>query len=290
MFDIYEAVTNKIMEQLESGVIPWHKPWKGGMKYAVSHTTGKPYSLINQFLLDEPGEYITLMQCNALGGKVKKGSKAKMIVFWKMYDKQATDSNGNTIYDDNGIIKMKTVPVLRYFNVFNINDCEGIKPQYGEELPTFPADPCKAAENIFSNYLSRTGCQFENHYQDGAYYSPTLDLIVLPKIEQFADTAEYYSTLFHETTHSTGHSSRLNRFEPNAKAAAFGSESYSREELIAEIGAATILHELGIDTAASFQNSAAYIQSWLKALRNDKRMIITASAKAEKAVALILNQ
>lgn len=290
MFDIYEAVTNKIMEQLESGVIPWHKPWSGGMKYAVSYTTGKPYSLINQFLLDEPGEYITFNQCNALGGKVKKGSKGKMVVFWKMYDKQATDSSGNVICDDDGIIKMKTVPVLRYFTVFNINDCEGIDPRYSEALPSFPADPCEAAETIFSDYLSRTGCQFENRYQDGAYYSPTSDMIVIPKVEQFADTAEYYSTLFHETTHSTGHVSRLNRFEPNAKAAAFGSESYSKEELIAEIGAATILHELGIDTAASFQNSAAYIQSWLKALKNDKRMIVSAATKAEKAVALILSR
>ena len=108
-------------------------------------------------------------------------------------------------------------------------------------------------------------------------------------MEQFDSTAEYYGTAYHEATHSTGHATRLNRFTGDAAAAAFGSESYSKEELVAEIGSACCLHELGLETPSSFKNSAAYIQSWLRVLKDDKRMIISAAARAEKAVKLIFN-
>ena len=119
------------------------------------------------------------------------------------------------------------------------------------------------------------------------YYTPFTDRVVLPCIEQFAETAEYYSTAFHELTHSTGHASRLNRLE---KTAFFGSEAYSKEELIAEIGAATLVNAAGLETSSSFRNSAAYVQNWLKVLKDDKRFIISAAGKAEKAVALILGE
>lgn len=107
-------------------------------------------------------------------------------------------------------------------------------------------------------------------------------------MEQFEDAAGYYETAFHELTHSTGHKSLLNRFVDGASAAAFGSESYSKEELVAEIGACGILHELGLETEKSFRNNAAYIQSWLRALKNDKRLIVSAAGRAEKAIKLIL--
>ena len=125
--------------------------------------------------------------------------------------------------------------------------------------------------------------------QDKAYYSPTVDKIVLPIMEQFPQVAEYYSTAFHEAVHSTGHKSRLNRFTGEAAAAMFGSESYSKEELIAEIGSACIMHDIGIETTGTFRNSAAYIQNWLKVLKNDKRMIVAAASRADKAARLILN-
>ena len=120
---------------------------------------------------------------------------------------------------------------------------------------------------------------------DKAFYRPSTDEVVLPIRKQFMSTAEYYSTVFHELTHSTGHASRLNRL---TQAAFFGSEDYSKEELVAEIGAAALVNHVGLETSNSIRNSAAYIQNWLQVLRDDKRFIVSASGKAEKAVNLIL--
>ena len=141
------------------------------------------------------------------------------------------------------------------------------------------------SRGIGADYLSRSGVRLTHAEGDRAYYQPMTDRITLPLREQFRETAEYYSTAFHELTHSTGHESRLNRLE---KTAFFGGEAYSKEELIAEIGAATLVHHAGLETPTSFRNNAAYIQSWLQALLDDKRFIVSASGKAEKAVNLIL--
>lgn len=289
MKDLYSEITNGIIEQLEQGVIPWKKPWTGLQSGAISHSTGRAYSLINQMLLGKPGEYITFNQCKQEGGRVKKGAKARTVVFWKIFQKEVKDSDGNTIRDNEGNAVTHGQPVLRYFQVFHIDDCEGIEPKFDKE-PIETANPDEQAEQVLADYVKREGITLESHISDEAYYSPVRDLIHLPLMEQFDDTAEYYGTAFHEATHSTGHYTRLNRFDCFGENAAFGSESYSKEELTAEIGSACILHELGIETPSSFRNSAAYIQSWLKALRNDKRMIIGAAARAEKAVKLILNK
>ena len=139
--------------------------------------------------------------------------------------------------------------------------------------------------------MTREGIRVEQTASNKAYYSPTFDLIHLPLIEQFTRAEEYYSTAFHEATHSTMKESRCNRQEDRkGKLVAFGSEEYSKEELVAEIGSANILNLLGIETDHSFQNSTAYIQSWIKALRNDVKMIVSASSKAEKATKYILNE
>jgi antirestriction protein ArdC len=122
-----------------------------------------------------------------------------------------------------------------------------------------------------------------------AFYRPSEDAIHLPLMEQFSKQAEYYSVAFHESVHSTGHKSRLNRFE-DEKSAAFGSEVYSKEELVAELGAATLVNFLGLETEKSFRNSAAYIQNWLKVLKDDPKFIVSASARAEKAVDMILDR
>ena len=279
MFDIYEAITNRIIDALEAGTIPWRKPWKGGCRYAISHSTGRPYSLLNQLMLGErPGEYLTWKQIHDEGGRVKKGAESQFVVFWKMIEKQDKDDPEQT----------KEIPFLRYFNVFHIDDCEGIEPKFTtSEEPFTHADPIAHAEEVFADYIARSGVTFRSAYQDRAYYRPSDDSINLPLIEQFQDAAEYYSTLFHEATHSTGHPSRLNRL---TKIAGFGSEEYSKEELTAEIGAATILGTLGIETESSFANSAAYIDGWLHALKNDKKLIVSAAGRAEKAVRLILNE
>ncbi len=124
---------------------------------------------------------------------------------------------------------------------------------------------------------------FEPHFH--AHYRPSTDSITLPLLKQFAETAEYYSTAFHELIHSTGHASRLDRLTATAH---FGNEEYSKEELIAEIGAAALVNRAGLETSASFRNSAAYVQNWLTGLRNDRKFIVSAAGKAEKAVNLIL--
>lgn len=206
-----------------------------------------------------------------------KAKKASFVVFWKMFPKIEKNKDGKEV--------KVVIPLLKYFNVFHIDQCEGVQPKYkAEDLR--PADPIEEAENILTNYSERSGCPIINAKQDRAYYSPLLDEIHLPLREQFPEIKEYYSTAFHEATHSTGHKSRLNRLTATAH---FGNEEYSKEELVAEIGSAILMNEMGLEMPSTFKNSAAYIQSWLKALKNDSRMVVSAAGKAEKAVRMILN-
>ena len=275
--NVYEIVTERILAELEKGKIPWEKPWIGGIDCPIKHTTGEPYSIINQILLGEPGEYLTLNQCNKEGGRIKKGAKAKLVVFWKILEKEDEKS------------KIQKIPVLRYYNVFHINDCEGIKPKFEREQYPNGATKAQNAENIVSEYSSRTNLEISHANQLQAYYMPRKHLVNIPDMDRFKNTEGYYSTLFHELVHSTGNKNLLHRFPDDAKQAAFGSDSYSREELVAEIGANMLLHSMGMDTDKSNRNSVAYIQSWLRALKNDKRLIVSAAGHAEKAVKLILN-
>lgn len=275
--DIYQEVTDRIIAQLEKGIIPWHKPWiTSGANLAVSHSTGKPYSLLNQMILGRPGEYLTFNQVQQAGGRVKKGEKAGMVVFWKWIEVEDEDTK-----------EQKKVPFLRYFNVFHIDQCEGVKAKYQKPIADGETKTDANADTIISGYLQRSGVKLIHQEGDRAFYRPSTDSVTIPLLAQFKDVAEYYSTAFHELTHSTGHESRLNRL---AKCAFFGSEEYSKEELVAEIGAAALVNHVGLETAGSFRNSAAYIQSWLKALRDDKRMIVSASGQAEKAVKMILDE
>lgn len=270
-FDIYEAVTGRIIDQLKQGVIPWQKPWTGTHDGAVSGATGKPYSLLNQMLLGKPGEYYTYSQIDARGGNVRKGEKSQIVVFWKQINVASDDETKPD----------KLVPMLRYYNVFHIDQCEGIAPRYSyTERPTIPE-----ADKVIERYCQRENLSIRHQRGDEAYYSPSRDLIVLPLAEQFNTAAEYYSTAFHEITHSTGHGSRLNRLTATAH---FGNTEYSREELTAEIGAAALLNYTGTETKGTFRNNAAYIQNWLSVLKNDRRMIVAASGAAAKAVDFIL--
>ena len=273
--DIYKEVTDRIIAEMESGVIPWRKPWIASGS-CVSHTTGKPYSLLNQMLLGRPGEYLSFKQCQQEGGKVRKGEKSRMVVFWKWIE-QEDEKTGEA----------KEVPFLRYYHVFHIDQCEGIAARHTEPLPDTGLSADETAEAVISGYLHRSGVKLVHQEGDAAFYRPAADSITLPGIKQFAAVAEYYSTAFHELTHSTGHPSRLNRLD---KTAFFGTDAYSKEELVAEIGAAALVHHVGLETTDSLRNNAAYIQNWLKVLKDDKRFIISAAGKAEKAVAFILNQ
>lgn len=274
--DVYQMVTDRIIAMLEQGDIPWDRPWAGAGRWAIKRASGKPYSLLNQMLLGNPGEYLGFNECKNLGGKIKKGAKAKIVVFWKMLDKPE---------EKDGKVTVRQIPYLKYMNVFHIDDCEGIEPKHYEDtLRDF--NPIDKAEQIIGGYVTRSGIALEHIKQGRAYYSPEQDKVVLPIKEQFTSEAGYYGTAFHELTHSTGHKSRLDRIA--AGSFSFGDASYSKEELVAEIGSASILNMLGIETDASVRNNAAYIQSWIKSLRNDKKLIVSAAGKAAKAVKLIM--
>lgn len=289
MFDIYAAVTDRIIAELESGNIPWQKPWTGVTTGAIKRSDGRPYSLINQILLGKPGEWMTYKAAQAAGGNVKKGAHGSMVVFWKMLKCDLKDSNGNVVKNENGMPMYKSIPVLKYYTVFHIDDCEGIEPKWTKENLPATAEANEKADAIIDDYSTRAKLKIVHEKQNEAFYMPSKHIVKLPLIEQFADTSEYYSTTFHELVHSTGHKTLLNRFDGEAANAAFGSREYSKEELVAEIGACGILNEIGMETHNSFRNSAAYIQSWIRQLKNDKRMIISAASRAEKAIKLILN-
>lgn len=180
----------------------------------------------------------------------------------------------------------KTIPLLRYYNVFHLDDVEGIESKITRgEAPK--VQPLEAAEKAIADYLSRQpGLRFQNDKQsNSAYYSLPEDMVVVPMLSQYRIPEEYYSTTFHELTHSTIPESRCDR-----KAENFGNEEYSREELVAEIGSAMLCNRLGIESARAFKNSVAYIKSWLGALKNDPKMIIWAAGRAEKAAKFILNE
>lgn len=275
---ICALITDRLIEEMEKGLIPWDKPWTG--VGAVSHTTGKPYSLLNQLILGCAGEWVTMNQIKAEKGHLKKGSKGRPVVFWKQVTTSLTDENGEPVE--------KIVPMLRYYTVFNVEDCENIKIKYPPELQKH-ANPVSEAEDIITAYVEREGVKLiRDNLSDEAFYSPSRDAIVIPKIEQFPNEALYYSTAFHEMAHSTGHKTRLDRFACGSGAAAFGSDDYSKEELVAELGAANLVAHVGIETRVSFRNSAAYLQGWMQVLKNDPTMIVSAAGKAEKAVNYIL--
>lgn len=173
--------------------------------------------------------------------------------------------------------------------MFHISQTEGIEPLHKEDLKE--VEPIEAAEKVLHDYISREGITLESSISNEAYYSPMRDLIHLPMIGQFQRIEEYYSTAYHESVHSTMKKSRCDREqERKGKLVAFGSEEYSKEELVAELGSASIMNRLGLETVHSFRNSAAYIQSWIKALKNDPKMIVSAGSKAEKAVKYIFGE
>lgn len=268
MSKVYEMVTNKIIEQLEKGVIPWRKPWVNFS--AINWKTGKAYRGINTLLL-EPGEYASFKQIKEAGGTVKKGEKGHVVVFWKWIE-----------IEDDETGEKEEIPFLRYYKVFEINSqVEGLKSK--RETTEYQHDPVEEAEKIIKGYKNGPCYSF---HPGSAYYQPLLDRINVPPMKDFKIVDEYYCTIFHEMVHSTGHRSRLNR-KGIEEITAFGSEVYSNEELIAEIGAAMLCGVAGIDNS-TIENSASYIQSWLRRLKNDKRLIVTASAQAQKAADYIL--
>lgn len=278
--NVYEMVTERIIAELEKGIIPWEKPWGTGVRSgAYNRVSKKAYSIINQMLLKHTGEYATFKQWTDLGGHIKKGEKSEIVVLWKIFEKEETNP-------DTGEKEVQKIPMLRYYNVFHISQVDGVEPL---TIPFREVEPIETADKVIADYVTREHIEFTECASNEAYYSPSRDCVVVPMKEQYKLINEYYSTTFHELTHSTGHKNRLDRLQTGA-VAAFGSENYSKEELVAEIGSASIMNLLGVETKKTFRNSAAYIQNWLQVLKNDSKFIVSAAGKAEKAVNYIMGE
>lgn len=265
---VYDIVTDKIIAKLEAGVVPWRQPWaKTGPP--VNWRTQRPYRGINLFLLD-PGEYATFKQIKEAGGHVKHDEHGELVVFWKWLERKNPET---------GV--MEGSPMLRYYTVFNILQAEGITSRRSTE--TWEHEPIAVAESMVADYPQGPRIKLGS---GKAYYRPSADLVSIPPLIDYANPEEYYSVLFHELVHSTGHARRLNRpgiTEPGH----MGDESYSKEELVAELGAAILCAQAHLDTP--FDNSAAYVANWLKVLRDDKHLLVSAGGQAQKAVDHILN-
>ena len=276
--DIYSIITEKIIASLEGGVIPWRKPWVSGLP--SNYITEKPYSGINLLLLGMPQYsspyWLTFKQVDKLGGSVNKGEKGSFIVYYTFVNK--TDS----IVDDDGeqLFNLKSYPVLKYYKVWNWEQTTGLPEK---KLPEFDTDMLSCCDDIVNSITDTSVIKTGGK----ACYQPSTDSIFMPDIKSFLSSEEYYSTLFHELTHWTGHHSRLNR--EGLKKIAFGSECYSKEELVAEMGASFLCGVSGI-SGKIIDNSTAYIQSWLKVIKGDKKFILSAAAQAQKAVDFILNR
>lgn len=278
-FDIYATITEKILDIMESGVIPWHKPWCTGENRNL--VTGKKYRGINVFLLactsfSSPW-WLTFKQAVAKGGQIRKGEKGQMIVFWNPLIIKEKDSK-------TGEVEKKKVFVLRYYTVFNLEQIDGI------EAPPEPEKskhtPIETAAKIIKDMQNPPQIDHSKMFQ--ACYYPLKDTVNMPLFENFESAESYYSVLFHEVGHSTAHESRISRPE-GVEIISFRSENYSKEELIAEMTAAFLCGEAGV-LQQTIDLSASYIEHWSSVFKDDAKMVVCAAAAAQKAADYILNR
>lgn len=283
MCKTYDVINSKIVSLLEQGTVPWRKTWNATTNMPKNLISGKEYRGINVFMLGcmpycSP-YWLTFKQVQDRGGHVRKGEKSTPIVFWKWIDRK--DADDTDTEDANGW----KVPLLKYYNVFNLDQVEGITAPPAPEAIINRFTPNQRAEQIIAGMPLKPRI---NYGGNQPAYSPVLDYVKMPVPETFESPEEYYSTLFHELAHSTGHASRVGRkgiLEPSY----FGSHSYSKEELVAEMGAAFLCGHANIENR-TIENSAAYIRGWLKALKNDRTLLVHAAAQAQKASDYIMNR
>ncbi|HLL90663.1 MAG TPA: zincin-like metallopeptidase domain-containing protein [Tepidisphaeraceae bacterium] len=277
-FDLYQSVTDQIVAMLEAGVVPWRSPILGRSKagHPKNLNTGKQYRGVNVFLLAftayakgyGSSYWLTFNQARERGGNVRKGEKSSMVVFWKQYE--TTDKEtGEAV----------RVPVLRYYNVFNAEQVDGVETPDAVKYQPLNFRPIEEAERIATGYEGGPVVTHDGGQQ--AFYRPSTDSVHLPDRTRFATAEEYYSTLFHELSHSTGHSTRLDR-KIDSDSKPFGSADYGREELVAEMSAAFLCSHAGIQPAV-ISNQAAYLAGWLKQLRADKKLVIAAAGRAQRS-------
>lgn len=276
MKGIYEQITNAIINQLEQSIVPWCKPWVCNGQI-LSYATGRQYSLLNRMLLAEPGEYASFLEVQKAGGHIRKGAKASRIYFCKPLVKELE------IEKDGVITKEEKISfIFKAYCVFPISSTD-LKPRWQREKKLETENGRnEEAEKIVSDYTSREKIKLIHKAEDSAFFSLSRDMVQLPPINMFKSSNSYYETLFHELGHSTGTPKRLNRFTDAPEP--FGSASYSKEELVAEMVASFALAQLGLDTKTTHNSNAAYIKNWLDHIRGNVQLIVSAAAKAEKAI------
>jgi antirestriction protein ArdC len=269
--DIHSAITERFIEQLRAGCVPWQRPWRS-VQNIVSR---KAYRGINCLTLGSTQYsspfWMTFRQAHDLGGYIRKGEKSSPVIFWKFQEKR--DHNGNPVFTAKG--KPAYIPFIRWSNLFNLDQTEGVK---APDLTVAPETmPAFARAEAIVQQANLCPIRTEGF---AAAYSPRDDLIRMPPRGIFRSSEDYHHTLFHEMTHATGHGSRLDR-EGVTNPIKFGSERYSKEELIAELGAAFLSNEAGILDQVRFDNSAAYLESWIKNLKDDPTLIVSAASQAQ---------
>lgn len=279
--DVYTRVTNKIIADLEQGVRTWMKPWNAGNTAGrivrPLRFNGVPYSGINILMLWAEAvsqgfvspTWMTFRQATELNAHVRKGEKGSLVVY--------ANSMTRTEENDNGEEEERTIPYMKGYTVFNVEQIDGLPEIYytKPEVTTTPVERIAHAEAFF------TATKADVRYRgDRAYYSIDNDYIQMPVIEAFRDAESFYATLAHETAHWTRHPSRLDR---DFGRKSWGDEGYAKEELVAELASAFVSADLGI-TPEVRDDHAAYIASWLEVLKKDKRAIFSAASHAQKAV------
>ncbi len=282
-----ETVTNEIIEGIQNENLTWEQVWnpKNAPK---NYASNRPYLGFNALWLawmtiskkfNHP-YFLTFKQGKQLGGNIRKSQKGTKVVFWKI-SKFVKGQTKNEAGEDEDLYGRKFTPFI--WTVFNIDQIEGIEFSIIESTERI-FNPIESCEQIISGYAN---CPKIVHYSDEAFYSPSADYINMPNKESFKGDEQYYSVLFHEMLHSTGHFSRLGRFSERPALVGFGSVEYSKEELIAEMGASFLNAYAGIKDA-NFKNSLAYLKGWMKPLQDDPKMLIYAAQKAHQAANYIL--
>lgn len=275
MNQVYQIITDRIVAKLEEGVIPWKRPWTtaGPVPRAMNWVSKRPYNGVNALLLSYSGYgcsyWATFNQIKERGGMVRKGERSTPVVYFKIW--HPTDQEGED----------RRIPIMRYYNVFNLEQVDGV--EWGQPVVEYSGAPGE----IVGAYQADGGPAIVHAKQDRAYYRLSTDTVTMPTVEQFADEALYYHTLFHELAHSTGHASRLDR-DDLGKAMTFGSERYAQEELTAEIAAGFLCAEAGIDWHP--EETAGYLKSWIDAIKGDPKLIVSAASRAEKAAGWVLGK
>lgn len=279
MSALYQMVTDTIIEALERGVVPWRKPWDSTNPFPVNAQTNRPYRGVNVFLLSmrpfTDHRWLTFKQAHERGGRVMPGEKSTSVVFWKRW----APGSRETEEVDDGVVPRRQVPLLRYFNVFNAEQCEGLG------LPELyrPDPPEDSQRNERADLMIRTMPDPPKIVENGraAWYSPSEDIMSVPPLARFRSVDAFYATLFHELGHATGSERRLHRPGVTGEFK-FGSGEYSKEELVAELTSAFCCAVLGLDNSL-VQDAASYLNGWLSILKADPKAMVIAAAQAQRA-------